>query len=210
MQVSAEARWFWPGLLPADFERWFCDPLPEGRAASGGKERIDTYFFDAEEVELGIKMRGAPDQVEVKGLIQLSRSLVSFTPNLTGHVELWCKWKTRAVQLSPQAGVPISKTRWLRQFSTDEKPPREISLKETALEGALPGTGCNVELTRIRDDQGVAWWSFGFEAFGELALVEDALKSTIDVMLARTPPHPPPGHNASYPKWLSEIHHGRG
>jgi hypothetical protein len=114
------------------------------------------------------------------------------------------------LQLSPQAGIHISKTRWLRQFGTEERPKREISLKKKAGDGALPGTGCNVELTRIRDCEDMAWWSFGFEAFGALALVEDALKSTIDVMLERNPPPLPPGHNASYPKWLLEIRDDKG
>lgn len=194
-------------MLLTDFEKWFCDPSPQGGAAASGEERIDTYFFDPEQVELGIKMRGAPGEVEVK--VQLSRSLVSFTPNLTGHVELWCKWKTRALQLSQQAGIAISKTRWLRQFSANERPPGEIILKVQSHGWAWPDTGCNVELTRICDCEGVAWWSFGFEAFGELALVEDALKSTVEVMLKRNPPHLPPGHNASYPKWLSEIYNGK-
>ena len=67
----------------------------------------------------------------------------------------------------------------------------------------MPGTGCNVELTRIRDDEDMVWWSIGFEAWGEFAFVEDALRSTVDVMLERMPPHLPVGYNASYPKWLA-------
>lgn len=205
MQITSEVRWFWLGLPPADFETWFCGPSPEHGGALRSDERTDVYFLDPEQVELGIKMRNMSKESEVKGLIQIAGSLVTFTPNLSGHVELWCKWKTGALQLSQQAGIPISKTRWLRQFSAEERPPREISLKEQPQDRALPGTGCNVELTRIRDHEGVAWWSLGFEAFGELALVEYALKSTLDVMLERTPPHLPPGHKASYPKWLSET-----
>ena len=161
--------------------------IPESVGGFAGilKERTDIYFFDHEQVELGIKMRNAPGEIEVKGLIQVSQSLVSFTPNLPAKIELWCKWKTKALQLSSTAGIPIRKTRWLRQFSTPGMPPREITLREQEVqrrEEGLPATGCNVELTRIRDNDGKAWWSLGFEAFGELACVEDALRSTIDVM----------------------------
>ena len=185
--------------------------IPESVGGFAGilKERTDIYFFDHEQVELGIKMRNAPGEIEVKGLIQVSQSLVSFTPNLPAKIELWCKWKTKALQLSSTAGIPIRKTRWLRQFSTPGMPPREITLREQEVqrrEEGLPATGCNVELTRIRDNDGKAWWSLGFEAFGELACVEDALRSTIDVMQERIPPHLPPGHNASYPKWLACVH----
>src|SRR5579885_2820332 len=46
MQVSAEARWFWPGEPPRGFEKWFYNrekhPCPFG----GGELRLDTYLLD--------------------------------------------------------------------------------------------------------------------------------------------------------------------
>jgi len=82
-----------------------------------------------EQVELGIKMLNAPGDIEVKGLTQISRSLVTFTPGLSANVELWRKLKTRALQLSSEEDIPISKTRWLRQFSTADTLAREITGK---------------------------------------------------------------------------------
>ena len=207
MELTAEVRWFWLGTPPADFEKWFWDPSLEYCRAGGGGERTDIYLLDPQQVELGIKMRKAPGDTEVKGLIQISRSPVSFTPKLSGNIELWCKWKTRAFLFSPHAGISIQKTRWIRKFSAEERPLREIALNEEEgpqVQMALPTTGCNAELTRIVDNEGKAWWSIGFEAFGALALVEHALRSAVDLMLERKPPQLPPGHNASYPKWLSE------
>jgi len=41
-----------------------------------------------EQVELGSKMLNAPSDIEVKGLIQISRSPESFSPGLSANVEL--------------------------------------------------------------------------------------------------------------------------
>ena len=55
---------------------------------------------------------------------------LSFTPDLPVKIERWCKWKTKGLQLSSEAGIPIRKTRWLRQFGTADRPPLEINLWE--------------------------------------------------------------------------------
>jgi len=104
-----------------------------------------------EQVELGSKMLNAPSDIEVKGLIQISRSPESFSPGLSAMSNSR-NLKTRALQLSSETGIPIRKTRWLRQFSTAETQAREITLsvKERQRgEEALPATGCNVDC-RIR------------------------------------------------------------
>ncbi|MGO9172105.1 MAG: hypothetical protein ACLP7P_09090 [Rhodomicrobium sp.] len=205
MLLTAEIRWFWLGAPQADFEKWFCETARDYCGAGGGGERSDSYIWDPGQVELGIKLRNGA--LEVKGLVEISRSQVSFTPKLTGRVELWCKWRTETLQLVPRRVIAVKKRRWLRQFYAADDGPSEIALDESEKpKGVIapPARGCNIELSRVRDDGGRIWWSFGFESFGALADIEDMLQATVALMLERGPPPLPPGLCASYPKWLSE------
>jgi len=102
MLLTAEIRWFWVGAPPADFEKWFREPAPNYCPAGGGCERTDSYLRDPGQTELGIKLRGGASGLDIKRLIEVSGSRVSFTPSLTGNVELWCKWRTEALWLTPR------------------------------------------------------------------------------------------------------------
>ena len=103
--------------------------------------------------------------------------------------------------------ITVKKRRWLRKFCAADNGAAEIALDESENPKtgiALPAMGCNVELARVLDDGGKYWWSVGFEAFGALAIIEEMLRSSVDIMLERCPPQLPPGLCASYPEWLSE------
>ncbi|WP_156941683.1 hypothetical protein [Mesorhizobium sp. WSM2561] len=83
--------------------------------------------------------------------------------------------------------------------------PREVELgrDEKPLHEDLPATGCNVELTLV-EVSGEIWWTFGFECFGELGLVDQQLRAVAASLAAREPPDMGNPVPASYPAWLSD------
>jgi hypothetical protein len=112
--------------------------------------------------------------LEVKGLVgRTAWPLDSVAP----HVEIWCKWSCKILgfRLTNAVPIPITKTRWLRQFDTSNSTLLEVSLgpDEKPKEGySLPVQGCNGELTEVNSaNLTEPWWTLGFEAFGELETV---------------------------------------
>ena len=69
MQVSAEIRWFWKGVLPPELLVWFQRAERHSCAGGGGSVRTDAYLRDARQSELGLKLRGGKKGVEIKGLV---------------------------------------------------------------------------------------------------------------------------------------------
>jgi hypothetical protein len=93
MQISAEVRWFWGGPWPSDFREQFC---AAGRYSAGGeKKRVDDYFCDTEQSELGIKADLASD------LEDLPLSAGPFG----GEIELWGKWRRARQNVIHEAGL---------------------------------------------------------------------------------------------------------
>src|SRR5262249_38708556 len=88
-----------------------------------------------------------------------------------------------------------------RKFDTalPLRPPQEV------LPDARPTRGCNVELTRIHMDEGTIWWSFGFEAFGDITTVADDLKAVAALLTLTTPPEFGAAQLESYPGWLHKL-----
>jgi hypothetical protein len=205
MQVSAEIRWFWLGRAPEGLEHWFRSADAHGCPAGGGGSRTDEYLRDPGQEELGLKRRGSKPGVEVKGLVAVKREGIAAAP-FTGPVETWTKLSTQALQIS--STIAVEKQRWLRKFDTSGAEPVEVPLGENESpaekDRALPGRGCNVELTRITVG-GAEWWTLGFESFGALATVEDSLRATGAVVAARRPPPLGDPLQASYPAWLAQL-----
>jgi hypothetical protein len=221
MQLSAEIRWFWKDAAPAGLEPWFKDAGRGTCAAGGGGKRTDKYVSDPGQIELGIKQRdakpgaapGTTPGYEVKGLVTVIWGALPAGP-LAGRVEVWTKLASKALVLDEKILVPIEKTRWLRKFDTAGADPVEIPLndKEEPIDpqrrgAGLPALGCHVELTRVTNGRGETWWTFGFEAFGDLHTVQDDLCAVASLMTARGLPAIPGGLPLSYPAWLRD--HGR-
>jgi hypothetical protein len=70
----------------------------------------------------------------------------------------------------------------------------------------LPEQGCMVELTTVQAGAG-AWWSLGFEAFGEETTLRDHLLLTLDHIFARhgIPCPLDAGDSYGYPRWLALL-----
>ena len=207
MQLSAEIRWFWRESPPPGFQDWFCGAGAHACAAGGGGLRTDQYLRETNQGELGIKRRSNHPGVEIKGLVQADFYVLS-APPITGQVELWAKWTGGTFGLPPGETATIEKVRWMRKYITNGKSVRELPLDvdEMPLGGeALPEQGCNVELTQIHLDN-VEWWTFGFEAFGQI----NTLKRSILMAAKSLAPLIPLGGAlcASYPAWFCSIYGG--
>src|SRR5262245_28466185 len=123
MLVSAELRWFWRDCLPPGFEQWFRNagfpPL------GGGNSRDDEYLIDAKQAELGVKLRGGKEGVEIKGLVENR----TFLPEpFSGTVQIWTKWTSEALTIDRLPRISVRKTRWLRKFDTSRSEIRELQL----------------------------------------------------------------------------------
>jgi hypothetical protein len=208
MQLSAEIRWFWQGIIPSSFEKWFhgfggCPP-------GGGHTRFDMYLDERGQRELGVKKRGTKPGIEVKGLIATLPMPVAIGP-MRGHIELWSKWTTSELRLDGVSLLSISKTRWLRKYDTENSRVIEIELKEDEASKndtiKLPENGCNLELTSLLVEPArEAWWTVGCEAFGpSLGVVEQNLRLVIHSIPAKDIPAVKGGVEASYPAWMSTL-----
>jgi hypothetical protein len=168
---------------------------------------MDEYVRDACQVELGCKRRGGLPGVEVKGLVAVTWSGVTVEP-FVGPIELWTKWTSEVLVLPATATITIEKQRWLRTFDTSGVVPQEIPLdavEQPLDKRPLPTLGGHVELTRVRLPHGEAWWTLGFEAFGTLRTVENALHAVATMLAARRPPGRGEGLRLSYPAWLAQY-----
>ena len=194
MQVSAEIRWFWE-IEPVAVREWFVDPAVHGFEISNPEKRTDSYLHGHGHAELGIKQRGKNGGVEIKGLVAARDAQVMAGP-LTGRVQIWTKWTSKALDLPDLKLVSIEKTRWLRKFQVKAGAVGEVQAD------AFPPIGCNVEFTEIVLGQTRAF-SLGFEAFGPLDAVEPSLHATLRELASRNPPVLTGGTETSYPEWLS-------
>ncbi|HXX68704.1 MAG TPA: hypothetical protein VEK07_16070 [Polyangiaceae bacterium] len=204
MQVSAEIRWFWTGQGPCLLEAWFRDPKGHPVAPGGGHSRTDEYLRDEGQEQLGIKRRGGKKGIEVKGLVAELGEIR--TAPFIGRVQLWTKWTSEALELTPAASVRTDKRRWLRTFAADGQVLVEVALdgSEKPVTGSPPARGCNVELAEVRI--GSMWWTLGFESFGSLDTVEADLRAAAALVAReRHPPSLDGWTPASYPRWLNEV-----
>lgn len=204
MQVSAEVRWFWKSEPPPELNGWFCGKAIHGFPAGGVEERTDVYLSDANQVQLGIKLRGQKEGVEVKGLVSVIESKLAEDP-FVGGIEIWAKWTSEQLKLPDDSVLSTAKRRRLRKFDASGPSPREIALDTDGkpLGQQLPVRGCNVEVTEITLlDRGEVWWTFGLESFGSLSTVEGDLRMVAKELASREPPNLDGGLVASYPAWL--------
>ena len=210
MQLSAEIRWFWQDNPPSGLESWFKNSGHGVHAPGGGgpDPRVDEYFRDPSQRELGLKIRGRANHgIEIKGLVAADLGGLSTAP-FTGSIELWCKWISAPLELKHGSTIAIHKWRLLRKFDASGSSLREIELAGEMPKdknAPLPEHGCNVELTRIEiPANGQTWWTLGFESFGTMTTVGEDLRATAATLAARQPPSLGGGLLASYPAWLEE------
>jgi hypothetical protein len=120
-----------------------------------------------------------------------------------GPIEIWTKWTSEALRIDSALTIVTRKVRWLRKFDTGNGSPREIKVDEyEKIQEPLPQNGCNVEVTRLAMPDDEQWFTFGFEAFGSLADVENSLQRIAEVMANRQPRRLTGALCLSYPQFL--------
>jgi hypothetical protein len=101
--------------------------------ARGGLKHRDRYFVDGGQTELGIKRRAEKKgekeaEIEIKGLVALMGPAREHP--FEGTIQLWTKWKVRALTLDASPSLLTEKTRWLRKFAIEDTKITEIRLNE--------------------------------------------------------------------------------
>ena len=134
--------------------------------------------------------------MEIKGLIAPRKISFEFT-GCTSPVELWAKWSSSTLNIDGAPLVRVQKQRWMRKFRVCSGAAAECTGSDQTRT-----SGCDAELTLIKV-KGSAWWTFGFEAFGELERIQDDLAATVALLASRDPPRLLRGEASSYPRWLA-------
>ena len=203
MWPTVEVRWFYPGQVPSSLMAWF-------RQVEGDAEeqpcRVDHYLRLETTEALGIKLREG--RIEIKQR-RHRLGLVRFHEPVAGQIEAWRKWSfalTGAVaslggSLAPaSAWIAVEKERTLLLYQVGSG-ERIVPLPA----GSYEPYGCGLELTRIRA-RGAAWWSLGFEAFGQEANLQQSLVAVARHLLASgTVPRLEAAASCGYPRWLEGI-----
>jgi hypothetical protein len=203
MQATMEVRWFYGGTIPPDMVGWFhqadqhsADPSP----------RVDHYLRIAEGDTLGIKLR--------EGRIELKQrhrqyGAVRLHGWVAGIMEHWRKWSFPLAGLNdglkgaahPASDwIDVYKRRWLQRYEVlDEEKIAAVSSQY------YPDQGCDFELTEVRA-AGAAWWTLGFEAFGNEDTIQENLRLLADRVLGFTdPPVLAVEDSYGYPRWLQIV-----
>ena len=196
---SSEVRWFFPGTIREGDALlvWFVQPLsgygrdPEElwvlEAEDPAHPRIDEYLILPGTRTVGAKLRGGDKDSSFEIKAEAAAAAAWRTgERLSGRTDGWTKWSFKHQTLTPalesirQGGkwIRIAKDRWLRKISADGKNPTFVAAdakayrkdhQDAALR-QLPGSGCDVELTRVfidndRRDPKKAWFTICLEAF---------------------------------------------
>ena len=202
MQLSAEIRYFWMESVPLEIKDWYFVGNQQPFPAGGGGTRVDEYFRDPSQNELGAKRRGGGSGIELKGLVAYAD--FELASPFQGQVEIWAKWATMAIEICGNTTISVEKRRWLRKLDMGGPAPIEIPLDSEG--GPIgnnrsPDEGCNVELVELRLIEGDIWWTFALEAFGTKAKTN--LRLAAEALSMRHPPTFSPQVVASYPTWLN-------
>lgn len=196
---SLEARWIFPGRLPAAMTGWF------GLFPAQTIVLQDAYLMNRHLPGLSVKVRerraleikahyGCPGLLEVAGRAH-------------GRLECWHKWSFPCDPPSEENDDPavwrtVRKTRRITRFSLAG------GLAKAHVPGPGQGAGCAVELTEIHT-RGQAWWTLGFEATGPADGLPGEFEAATALVFARALPAGVElgmDDSMSYAHWLREPH----
>lgn len=213
MFTTAEVRWFCEGPVPDKMEQWLCRSSMALKAAP----REDYYLLFPAALGLGLKLREG--RLEIKPLVE-SLGVRTFTADVAGSVQVWKKeaYGEPAIQeferlrtSAPHLWIAVRKERTLRKFSLEG-----ATIVAVPADRVFLRDGCNAEVTKITVD-GLAYWSFNFEAYGDPSRVADYLQRVaIHVLkedrrprLFKTSASSADAFSAenscSYPEWLWQL-----
>jgi hypothetical protein len=203
MFPTLEVRWFFRGTVPAEVRAWFQRGEGEPEAAPS---RVDHYLRLGGNGGLGIKVREG--RLELKQRQGQQGALV-LHQRVMGRVEHWRKWSFALVEgsseldrmlIPPRAWIGVTKARLLRRYLVTSED--RIVPTSTA---EYPERACDWELTQVHV-RGSAWWTVGFEAFGQETVLQETLRLVAgQVLAAREPPRLEIQDSFGYPEWLGML-----
>ncbi len=200
MLLTIEVRWFGRGEVPPAVVRWFAG-CP-GQAAAY-PPRTDHYLWGTGEA-LGVKLREG--RLEVKPRLTVE-GVVPFHPHMAGQVERWAKWSfplaegydALASVRTSAAWIAVGKARALRAYAIGAD-----GALAPAPPGQVPPQGCTLEFTHLQV-RGQAWWTVGFESYGEGPGLRARLYAVVErVLAAGTPPQLDAATSCGYAAWLED------
>jgi hypothetical protein len=210
---SAEARWFFRGNASAGADAW----ITSGGLGTDQGQRTDAYIVLPGCYTAGVKFRAG--NFEVKAATSVSRDF-ALGDSVAGRRETWVKWSRPsddpAVMRENERWAFVNKRRVLRLFSLEP-----AAVEEADYGGPWLAAGCQVERTLIsvilrgapdgppQDDDwsdSEAWWTLGFEAFGQSNEIEGHLDRMLEYFRADAPDIKLPREaSMSYPAWLARL-----
>jgi hypothetical protein len=203
MFPTVEVRWFCRGTIPVGVRAWFQRGEGEPEAAPS---RVDHYLRLTDGGGLGIKVREG--RLELKQR-QGQQGVLRLHQHVTGRAEHWRKWSFALagsgsaldrMLVPPQAWIGVAKARLLRRYLVTG----EDRIVPTST-GEYPERACDWELTQVRV-RGLAWWTVGFEAFGQESTLPETLRLVAgQVLAAREPPRLQILDSFGYPEWLRML-----
>lgn len=199
MLTTIELRWFYPGMIPADIEKWFPQNcLPE--------KREDWYLYAPGCDYLGIKLR--QERLEIKWR-KAELGVLRFGELVEGNAEKWGKWMCSdstgesfqpAMVLGNSVWVNVQKVRRLQHYQILPN----ASVQAVSDNGSVDN-GCSVEITQLLIQQQTGW-SVALEAFGESTHLLKNLELTASCVFNNYRELKLVAANSyAYPHWLELI-----
>ena len=176
---SSEIRWFSRQMDPL---KDIYNSIP-GLSESEGI-RID-YYLQTDNKDLGVKLRGSGDRVELKWLLDRIHTF-NIDANTSLGVENWVKYSLDKNEpiVENLKGLSTSKFEWIKVEKRRIKKKYEILPGEDEKVNPLIGDsfvedGCNIEFTEIIIDK-EKYYSLGFESFFTKERCVPNLMSTLE------------------------------
>lgn len=200
---TVETRWFGDGLLPTELEDWFADL--GSLTPSDWETREDLYLVVPSSREIGMKVRGGSDSLEVKCRLE-AFGRQRFSPSAIGLVESWVKWShsagdewtTRLASRYP--GMQrVWKSRRKRYYQFDAGTTKAAPTEARSAPGIERGG--ILEIARLRHG-GAEHWSVAMEAFPTDAALAEDLADALHALLEDLPVQLIEGASMAYPEWL--------
>jgi len=197
---TAEIRWFQPGIIPKEIEKWFTSLAGQ---IEKQPPRTDQYIKLIGSNTLGIKIRDGRFEVKEK---QSHENNILSVNNIEGYIELWTKWsfessenKYHLNEIIKGEFIGIEKTRTMQKYIFDSKGNISGGFDN------FKSDGCNLELTSVSIDNS-DWWTLGLETYGRTGSLEQNLKTAFELIFKNQfPGSLSIKESYGYPAWLEYI-----
>lgn len=212
--ISLELRWFFPADLPHEVDAWFREKLPGSNIST--EARPDTYLYQPQHEDFGIKFRGAEKESDRKLEIKWRQFAKPYqgAHGFSGQVERWVKWgwKDPKIPLPDQdeyigtwpvpegPWITVDKERWQRKYGWDGSKLTPVPIGDV-LDRAAVVEIANFKLKRI------TYGSLLIETYASDAQAQQNVLDAASTHLLKNYQGAPPRGDQSYgyPRWLASV-----